>query len=71
MFDYLRDNGWKGTIECQPAAGEEGLVLQHFLDTARRNGVCVHVQSQHGWMMFHAHLPSDHDTASDMHMMDA
>lgn len=55
MFDYLRDHNWTGTIECRPAPGEEGEVLQHFLDNARELGICVHAQSQHGWLMFHAH----------------
>lgn len=55
MFDYLARNGNQGTIECAPAPGEEGTVLQHFLDGARERGLCVHSQAQHGWLMFHAH----------------
>lgn len=55
MVEYLRERDWNGTIECAPAPGEEGVVLQHFLDQARRDGICVHAQSQHGWVMFHTH----------------
>lgn len=55
MFDYLREHDYESTIECSPAPGEEGMVLQYFLDRARENGVCVHARAQHGYLMFHAH----------------